>query len=317
VTSSVPFGDSQGGALMERVAAAPRAPVRARAFRTIGADYFSVLGLRMLRGREFSLDEETSAEGARVAIVDEAFARRLFGETDPVGQLIRAPASESGGLPGEPMEIVGIAPPIRAEMLDREPAPHVYVPFGRNHRSDMFIQLRLAPGVNERATLDRLRSVIREVDGRVPLLTSSTMQAFHDTSAELLALSAAAGTFAGLGLIALVIASIGVYGVRAYLVSQRTREIGIRMALGATSGEVLKLVLKDGAFVTLAGLALGLPLALLASVALRAVFVDVGGIDLGVLAVTSAVLVLVVTLAGAMPARRATKVEPLIALRTE
>ena len=143
------------------------------------------------------------------------------------------------------------------------------------------------------------------------------MQAFHDNSLELLALSTTATTFSALGLIAMAIASIGVYGVRAYMVAQRTREIGIRMALGASPREVLGLILKDGAFLTIGGLTLGVPLALLASIALRSVFVDVGGIDFGVLGAASLALAAAVTLAGAVPARRATKVEPLSALRTE
>jgi len=118
-------------------------------------------------------------------------------------------------------------------------------------------------------------------------------------------------------LIFLLLAVIGTYGLMAYAVSRRTREIGIRMALGAGAGEVLKLVLKDGAFLTIAGLAIGLPLALIASVALRSVFVDVGGVDIIVIAIASIALAVAVTLAGAVPARRATKVEALAALRTE
>src|SRR6185503_13663947 len=123
--------------------------------------------------------------------------------------------------------------------------------------------------------------------------------------------------FSALGLMAMLIASIGVYGVRAYMVAQRTREIGIRIALGATSREVMRLILKDGAFLTFGGLAIGIPIALLVSIALRSVFVDVGGIDVVVLLTSAVVLTAAVTLAGAIPARRATRVEPLTALRTE
>jgi predicted permease len=319
VASSIPFGDSQDGRLFERVGAEGRQPARARAYRTIGADYFASLGLRLLKGREFTAVEESSALGPRVAIIDEALARGLFDGEDPIGQMIRV-ARNSGdvaGPAGEPMEIVGVAPAIREELLDHKPAGHVYVPFGRNYRSDMYIQARMAPGADERAGLDRLRSTIREINPRVPVLASATMQAFHDDSLELWALRTASATFTALGVIALLIASIGVYGVRAYIVAQRTREIGIRMALGAGAAEVLKLVLKDGAFLTIAGLAIGLPLALLASIALRSVFVDVGGVDLVVIAVASIALAVAVTLAGAVPARRATKVEALTALRTE
>ena len=341
LASSIPFGDSQDGRLFERVGGQTGVRpgsdegqtgvkrgsdlgltpgrARARAYRTIGTDYFASLGLRLLKGREFTAVEESAAIGPRVAIVDEALARGLFDGVDPIGQMIRV-ARDSGdvaGPAGEPMEIVGVAPPIREELLDHTPAGHVYVPFGRNFRSDMYIQARMAPGADLRAGLDHLRSTIREINPRVPVLASATMQAFHDDSLELWALRTASATFTALGVIALLIASIGVYGVRAYIVAQRTREIGIRMALGAGAGEVLKLVLKDGAFLTIAGLAIGLPLALIASVALRSVFVDVGGVDIIVIAIASIALAVAVTLAGAVPARRATKVEALAALRTE
>ena len=276
---------------------------RARAYRTIGADYFASLGLRLLKGREFTTVEESSPIGPRVAIIDEALAKGLFHGDDPIGQIIRV-ARESGdaaGPAGEPMEIVGVAPPIREELLDHQLAGHVYVPFGRNYRSDMYIQARMAPGADERAGLDQLRSTIRDINPRVPVLASATMQAFHDDSLELWALRTTSATFTALGVIALLIASIGVYGVRAYIVAQRTREIGIRMALGAGAGEVLKLVLKDGAFLTIAGgnrYSARAP----ASVALRSVFVDVGGVDIVVIAVASIALAAAVTLAGAVPA---------------
>jgi putative ABC transport system permease protein len=158
---------------------------------------------------------------------------------------------------------------------------------------------------------------VRDVNPRIPVLASSTMQAFHGGSLELWALSTASAAFSALGLTAMIIASIGVYGLRAYLVAQRTREIGIRIALGATSREVIGLMLKDGAFVTLGGIAAGVPLALLVSVALRSVFVDVGGVDVIVLVVACAALAASVTIASAVPARRASKIEPLTALRTE
>ena len=221
------------------------------------------------------------------------------------------------GPAGEPMEIVGVAPPIREELLDHKPAGHVYVPFGRNYRSDMYIQARMAPGADERAGLDQLRSTIRDINPRVPVLASATMQAFHDDSLELWALRTDVSD---------------VHGPRrdraAHRVHRRLRRPRLhrrpahsrdRNSDGARcgAGEVLKLVLKDGAFLTIAGLAIGVPLALLASIALRSVFVDVGGVDVVVIVVASLALAVAVTLAGAVPARRATKVEALTALRTE
>jgi hypothetical protein len=277
-----------------------------------------MLGLRLLRGREFTATEESSDIGPRVAIVDEALAVQLFGPGDPIGQMIRVASDTiSSAADAEPMQIVGVAPPIREEMLDHRQVGHVYVPFGKQNQSAMFVQARLAPGADLHAALDELRRSVRSINPRIPVLAASTMQAHHDNSLELFALTTTATTFSVLGVIAMVIASIGVYGVRAYMVAQRTREIGIRIALGATSREVIGMILKDGAFLTLGGLAVGVPLALLVSIALRSVFVDVGGIDVAVLIVASVALTGAVTLAGAVPARRAAKVEPLTALRTE
>jgi ABC-type antimicrobial peptide transport system permease subunit len=181
----------------------------------------------------------------------------------------------------------------------------------------MYVQVRLADGVDERAALDGLRAQIREVNAAMPILRLTSMQAFHDSSLELWALKATAYAFTLLGVLAMLLAAVGVYGVRAYTVALRTREFGIRMALGASPGRVLGLVLRDGAVLTAVGLALGLPLGLLVSLGLRSVFVDVGGIDLVVLAFSMLVLAIAATLAGAVPARRATRIEPVKALSAE
>jgi hypothetical protein len=319
IASNIPFGESQEGRQVERVAADEGEPVNARGYRVIGADYFKMLGLRMLRGREFTAAEEASADAPGVAIVDEAFARRLFGDGNPLGQMIRMARDRSnpGSVAGAPLEIVGVAPPLRTELLDHPPVPHLFVPFGRYYRSGMFVQVRLAQGVDEREAGDALRRIVREVDPRLPVLTLSSMQAFHDHSIELWLLSVGASMFAGLGALALLLAAIGVYGVRAYLVAQRTREFGIRMALGADPRDVLRLVLKDGLRLAAGGIALGVPLAALVSIGLRSVFVEIGGFDVVVLITATVVLAAAVTIAGAVPARRATRVDPVRALSTD
>lgn len=304
---------------MERVGPSDRGPVRARGYRVIGADYFRTLGLSMRRGREFAALEESSSSVPAVALIDEALARELFGSVEPVGQMIRVARdpSDPRSVAGEPMEIVGIAPPLREEMLQPAPVSHVYVSSGRDIRAGMYVQVRLADGVDARAALDGLRTQIREVNAAMPILRLTSMQAFHDSSLELWALKATAYAFTLLGVLATLLAAVGVYGVRAYTVALRTREFGIRMALGASPRRVLGLVLRDGAVLTAVGLALGLPLGLLVSLGLRSVFVDVGGIDLVVLASSMVVLAIAATLAGAVPARRATRIEPVKALSAE
>jgi ABC-type antimicrobial peptide transport system permease subunit len=181
----------------------------------------------------------------------------------------------------------------------------------------MYLQVKIAPGVSERAALDALRADLQAVDPDFPVMALSTMRAFHEQGLELWALKIGARMFTALGSLALLLAVIGVYGVKSYVVAQRTREIGIRMALGATAANVRSMVLRDGLVLTTIGLAVGIPLALLVSVALTKVFVEVGGIDAVVIASGALALFLAATAATAIPARRATRVVPLRALRNE
>jgi hypothetical protein len=255
----------------------------------------------------------------RVAIVDERFAAQLFAGRDPIGQMIRlAPAADDpGGARAEPMEIVGVAPPMREELLDRGPVAHVYVPAGRNYRSGMFAIVKMRTDGDQLATLEAIRQTIRSADPSLPVVSLSTMQAFHSSSFGLWALRAGGWLFTTLGLVALLLASVGVYGVKSYVVSQRTREIGIRMALGASRRDVLGLILRDGFRLTGLGVAIGVLLAMLVSLAFTAVFVEIGGLDFVVIAVATVVLAATATIASGVPARRAMKIEPLGALRAE
>ena len=149
------------------------------------------------------------------------------------------------------------------------------------------------------------------------MVSLSTMAAFHSGSMELWGLNAGAWLFTALGALALLLAVVGVYGVKSYVVSQRTREIGIRMALGASPRDVLGLILRDGFRLTGLGLALGVPLAILVSISFTAVFVEIGGLDATVIAVATAVLAAAATIASGVPARRATRVQPVSALQRD
>jgi putative ABC transport system permease protein len=218
-----------------------------------------------------------------------------------------------------PMQIVGIAPPIKEELLDVAPPTHAYVPFGRHYGAGMFVLVRRGSPVETSAATaaGELRAAIRAADPRMPILSASTLQTFHDRGIELWALRTGARLFAGLGLMAMLLAVVGVYGVKSYVVAQRTREVGIRMALGATAGDVLRLILRDGAFLTAGGVALGLPLALLVSVLFSKVFIGIGGFDAWVVAIATMLLTLSAFVASAVPARRATRIQPLRALQGE
>jgi predicted permease len=322
IAGSVPFGEFHEEPSVERVGgpARPDLPSASNAvYRAVGAGYFRTLNLPMVRGREFTDTEETSASGPRICIVDERLARRLFGADDPIGQMIRYTErpGETAGQDRQPMEIVGIAAPIRDELFDRDGGPAVYEPWGRHYRGNMFIHARAAQSGTERELLQSIRAAVRAYDPRLPLVESTTMQAFHERSLALWAARSGGRLFLAFGLLALLLAAIGLYGVKSYVVAQRTREIGIRMALGARRADVLAMVLKEGAILSAAGVAVGLPLAALLGFALSRMLYDVKPLDPVVFISAPLVLGVAALLASWLPARRATRVTPLTALRRE
>jgi putative ABC transport system permease protein len=322
LAASVPFGEFHEGPSVERVGGPPRpglADHSGAAYRVIGADYFKTLNLPMIRGREFTVAEELSADVPRVVIIDERLARKLFGADDPIGQMIRYTErpGETSKNDRQPMEIVGIAAPIRDDLFDREAGPALYGPWGRDYRGNMFIHARVAQAGTERDLLQTIRRDIRAYDPRLPVVQTTTMQAFHDRSLGLWAVRAGGRMFLTFGVLALLLAVVGLYGVKSYVVSQRTREIGIRMALGARPSDVLGMVMREGAMLSAVGVAIGLPLAALLGFALSSLLYDVKPLD-PVVFVTAPVLLALAALGATwLPARRATRVTPLTALRTD
>jgi len=321
-SSIVPFGEFQEGRPVERPGrASTTLEGRSQAYMIVGADYFKTLGLNMLRGREFTRSEEESADAPRVAIINEPLARQLFPDEDPVGQIIRIRRHElePAGVDFEPMQIVGVAPGLRQTLFDSAPTPHLYVPYGNHYRSGMHVHVRLTgSGVQaEAGGLTALREELRAVDDRLPVLALSSMQAFHDRSLGLWGVRMGGRLLTTFGALALILAVVGVYGVKSYVVSQRTREIGIRMALGARPASVLWLVLREGVWLTAVGLVIGLPLAALAGNALGDLLYQVSPLD-PLVFLTAPVLLAVAALAACyLPARRATRIMPLTAMRTE
>jgi predicted permease len=315
--STVPFGDFHEGERVERVGEARAGEPPSATYRITSADYFRSLGLRMLRGREFTFEEERSPDPARVAIIDMALAQKLFGDEDPLGQQIRVVSRErlGGSVEADALQIVGIAPPIRDEVVDPGPTEHLYVPAGRHYRGEMHLTIRTARPGSETALLPVLRRELRSVDPELPVLDLKTMRAFHQSSLGLWALRAGGYMFTLLGALALLLAVVGIYGLRSYVVAQRTREFGIRMALGADAASVRSLVLREGLGVCLTGLLLGLPLAILVAQAMMGVLHRIGGTDPVVFTVAPAILATAALVASYIPARRATAIAPIDALR--
>jgi predicted permease len=320
MSSTLPFGEFREGKPVERVGARAASDLPAQpTFRIIGADYFRALNLPLVRGREFTQQEEESRTAPGVAIIDEALARHLFGPENPVGHTIRLmprPDADDAHLT-VPLQVVGIAAPVREEIMSRTPEPHIYVPSGRFYRAAMHVHVRTARPDDDARMLAEVRREIRQVDARLPLVDLTTMAAFHKKGLELWLVEAGGKMFTTLGVLALLLAVVGVYGVKSYVVSQRTREIGIRMALGADPRDVVRLILKDGAKLTAVGLGIGLPLAALISFALTKALYGVMPLDPIVFVSAPLILGLAALLASFVPARRAARVEPLKALRSE
>jgi predicted permease len=315
--SQVPFGEFHEG--REVVRPGHRDELhRTPTYTTVTADYFKTIGLPILRGRDFTRAEETAASAARVAIIDEPLGRLLFGNEDPIGQPLVIPPRPNQSATDEnaPMTIVGVVPGIRDGLFDREPAAHLYVPPATHYRGTMHLHVRTT-GASDGEMLDAIRRELRAVDDRLPVVDLRTMQDFHDRGLSLWVIRAAGRTLSGLGALALILAVIGVYGVKSYLVSQRTREIGIRQALGARPADIVWLLSRDGARLTLLGVAIGFPLAVVLGRLLSVAMFEVSPFDPLVLTLAPLVLAIAAAIATYLPARRGMRVSPLDALRTE
>jgi putative ABC transport system permease protein len=206
---------------------------------------------------------------------------------------------------------------VKHSLGNPQPSPHVYVPLGQHDQSAMTVQLRLSGDQDERAMLATVARVIQDVDARVPVLRLETWRDHLDRSVEVWLYRAGAWVCSAFGSIALLLAVVGVYGVKSYVVSRRTREFGIRIAVGAHPRAVLWQVLREGGRVTAIGIAIGLLLALGAGQVLQNVLYGVNSIEPVVLVAAPLVLLAASVLASFIPALRATRVDPTVALRSE
>ena len=288
------------------------------AFNLVGPDYFRTLDIPLLRGRPFSAAD--AAGGARVVIIDQFAASRLWPGQDPLGRHLEINAnSSSAGEALQDAEVVGVASTLRLHFIGEDLQPQVYLPFGQEYLADTHIHIRtaaLGPRA-EAALIQTVRGVVRAQDAHLPILKFTTMRDHLEGSFDYWIVGTGARMFSIFGAVALLLAMIGLYGVRSYSVALRTREIGIRMALGARPAEALRMVLREGLLLTAIGLAIGLALSLGIGKLLGAMLYGIGGSEGGVVALASALLAAVGTAACYFPARRASTVDPLEALRYE
>jgi hypothetical protein len=315
--SRPPFS-SEGAS--RRVAPAAIADARARSvgavFSVIGRDYARTVGVPLLGGREFTEAELAAGAAGRVAIIDEALAAALWPGEGALGREIHLLDAPSAGS-GQPLEVVGVIATVKHSLGNPRPYPHLYVPLGSQYESAWTVQLRTAPGVDEHDMLATIARAVRDVDEHLPVLNIATWRDHMAASLDVQLQRAGAGMFAAFAFIALLLAVLGVYGVKSYVVSRRIREFGIRIAIGAAPRTLLWQVLREGGRVTAAGIGLGLVLAVAAGQFLQSILYGVHGIEPAILVIAPATLLTASLLASYFPARRATRVDPTIALRSE
>jgi predicted permease len=272
----------------------------------VGLKYFATMGIPLLRGRDFTPQDNQGAP--LTVIVNEAFARRYFAGDDPIGKRM-----SFRGAQGPWSEIIGIARDSKYRTLGESPRPFVYVPLAQNHETGMALHVRTTG--NPIGLAGAVRHEVQSLDQNLPVTELQTLSGV--VAGSLFAARMGAVLLAVFGSLALLLAAIGLYGVMSYTVSRRTREIGIRMALGAATGNVLRLVLKEGMSLVGSGVAVGLIVAAAVTRLLASFLYGVSPLDAATFVAIPMVLALVAFLASYLPARRAAKVDPMIALRYE
>ena len=292
------------------VAGRPPMPNEQMAFdaSVVGPGYHETMGIQMAQGRGFTDADREGAPG--VVIINEALAQRLFPGGNALGQKLTTRTD------GPPLEIIGITRDIKHHELTEAPVPHFDLPALQRGRYDSYTNVVMRTSGPAEQLLPTVRSELLALDPSLPLKGISPLSTQIDNT---LAPTRLASTLISIfGVVALLLASIGLYGVMAWMVSHRTREVGIRMALGAKSGDVLKLVLKQGLVLTLMGVVIGVVAALAATRLIDTQqLYGVSATDPFTFAVIALLLTAVSLLACYLPARRATKVDPLTALRYE
>lgn len=287
-------------------------------FNIVTDGYFQTLGIPLLRGRAFVAAENMPESKSHVAVIDKRLADKLWPAGNAVGQQIRL--DESRGGYAQTCEIVGVVGNVREKIVGDEAEPlHVYIPLGQHYQADMQVHVKVAAGSRdaELQMLNTIRREIRAADPRLPLLSLKTMRAHLESGADIWVERTGAHILEIFGGVALFLAIIGLYGVNAYTVARRTREIGIRMAIGADAASTLRMILSEGLRITAVGVGLGLPLALGIGQVLTGFLYGVRSIEPVVLLVAAAVLTGVALVACYIPARKAALVDPMIALRYE
>ncbi len=306
---TLPLGDSSnsnGPVLKEGETLAKGSAGRVIMTNIVSPGYFKTMQIPVLDGRDF--DDRDQPKTQRVIIVNQKMAEQLWPGESAVGKRIFTGADSHDAL-----EVVGVVKTGKYRALAEDPKPFFYYSMGQLRPRPMAMVVRAS--VDPRSLVGAVRSEVQAIDRRVPLSGVKTMDE-HKTYA-LWAPNMAASFSVAFAVVAILLSAVGLYSVMAYVVSQRTREVGIRMALGANRGDVMKMITRQGMRLAVIGVVIGLLLALALAQVLSSLLIGISGYDVTTFVLVPALLAAVALLACYLPARRATKVDPLVALRYE
>ena len=309
LTRLMPLGDSSnsnGPVLKEGETLARGSAGRDITTNVISPDYFKAMQIPIMEGRDF--DDRDREKTQRVVIVNQRMAQVLWPNESAVGKRIFIGVDSH-----DPLEVVGVVKTGKYRTLAEDPRMFFYYPLSQRRPGIMTMVMRT--NGDPRNFVGALRHEVQQLDRAVPMSAVKTME--QHMTWPLWGPSLAATLALAFGVIALLLSSIGLYSVMAYVVSQRTKEVGIRMALGASRHDVLKMITSQGMRLAIVGAGLGLVLALLLAKVMSSLLIGVSGYDITTFVIVSVVLSVVAFVASYLPARRATKVNPLIALRYE
>ena len=317
IASGFPFsGFNESRGIAPVGATDPKRAAVDAVFFTAGRDYARVFGLPLLAGRDFTDGEVQSDRSEPVAIVNDTLAARLWPGESALDRQIQL-MDDDGAADGDPRRIVGIVKGSKHSLENPQPYGQVFVPLGQHGASAVMLQLRIADEAAEQAMLAAVTREIRAVDPRMPILRGTTWRDHIYESVTVWLYRAGAKVFMAFGVIALLLAVVGVYGVKSYLVARRTREFGIRLATGAQPRALLWQVLWEGGRITGIGIAFGLVLAIGAGRFLQGMLYGIDSAEPLVLIAAPLILLAASLLASLIPALRATRVDPTVALRAE
>jgi predicted permease len=274
----------------------------------VGPDYFKTLETPILAGRDFTAGDRASAP--KVALINEAMAHRYFGDTNPMGRHLTVPDWN-----GDPSwkEIVGVVKDAKNSDLREAPTPMIYLPLFQ-FPDEGLITFEVRTAISPLSMSNTIQRVIKATEGHLPVFDIKTLNEQLDDSLVQERLIASLSSL--FGVLALLLAAVGLYGLMTYAINRRTGEIGIRMALGATGGQIASMVLRETLLLVLVGLAIGVPAATASSHLIRSELYGLRANDPLTILIASLLMAGIAAFAAYLPARRASRVDPMVALRT-